>query len=144
MRTMPRVVSLALLGIALFPATAPLAASPMRPGLWELNFATNVGKQSVAGDPARECVTQKDVASETATLPRPGDCKVSNVRAVGKHTTYDLACTMDDATMNGNMELMFDAEQYSGKAEMWVKGKDAQERPVVMTISAKRIGDCTK
>jgi hypothetical protein len=127
----------------LLPHAAAWAASPMQPGLWELDFATSVGKQSVPGEVSRECVTAKDIASATATLPRPGgDCKLSNVQATGKRTSYDLACTMDDGAMRGHMELVVEANRYSGTAEMKWKGGDQPERPVTMTIAARRLGDC--
>jgi hypothetical protein len=136
---------LPLLGVLLLANTTVRAASPMQPGMWELNFGTSVGKQSIPGDASRECVTPKDIESATATLPRPdGDCKLSNIKTDGKRTTYDLACTMDDMSMNGRMNLVVDADHYGGEAQMTIKRKGTPDRPVTMLITARRVGDCPK
>jgi len=124
---------------------AAAAASPMRPGLWELSVSTVVDGQSQPVSTARECISQADIDSDTKTLPRPdGDCKLSDIVTNGARTMYDMVCKADNITSRGRMDVTMGGERYDGKTNMVISGIGKTDVPMTIVVSARRTGDCSK
>jgi len=117
----------------------------MEPGLWELSMSANVSGKVETAPATRECVTQADIDDGTRVLPRPdGSCKLANVQRSPERATYEITCTQPAMTTNGRIEISFAGDRYEGKASMNVTEAGAKEVPLLMTITARRVGDCTK
>jgi hypothetical protein len=133
------------LGIILLLPAHALAAGGMQPGLWELSLTVDVNGRAETIPAARECVSQADIDSGNRTLPRPdGNCTLSNVARSSDRATYELACTKDTLATQGKADIRFGGDRYDGKVDLTVTEKGGASAPFVMTIAAKRIGDCTK
>jgi hypothetical protein len=141
-RTLAVVPSLAI--ILLLPTPA-LAAGAMQPGLWELSLTFDVSGNAQTVPAARECISQTDIDSGDRTLPRPdGTCSLSNVERSSGRATYELACTNDTLATKGKADIRFNGDRYDGKVDLTVTEKSGKSAPLIMTIAAKRIGDCSK
>jgi len=117
-----------LLACGSLAAGTALAGAGMEPGLWELSMSANVSGKVETAPATRECVTQADIDDGTRVLPRPdGSCKLANVQRSPERATYEIA-----------------GDRYEGKASMNVTEAGAKEVPLLMTITARRVGDCTK
>ena len=128
----------------LLPAVA-LAAGGMQPGLWELTLTIDANGRGQSIPAARECISQADIDSGNRTLPRPdGNCNLSSIERSLERATYDLACTNETLAMQGKAEIRFGGDRYDGRVDLVVTEKSGKSAPMVMTIGAKRIGDCTK
>jgi hypothetical protein len=124
---------------------AALAADGMQPGLWELLLTIDANGRGETIPAARECISQTDIDNGNRTLPRPdGNCSLSNVDRSPERATYDLACTNDTLTTKGKADIRFGGDRYDGKVDLTVTEKSGKSAPFVMTIAAKRIGDCNK
>jgi len=92
-------------------------------------------------DPA----TQLRHRAKRRTLPRPdGNCTLSNVARSSDRATYELACTNDSLTTQGKADIRFGGDRYDGKVDLTVTEKSGNSAPLIMTIAAKRISDCSK
>jgi hypothetical protein len=141
-RTWPLAPALGI--ILLLPAHA-LAAGGMQPGLWELSLTVDINGRAESIPAVRECISQTDIESGNRTLPRPdGNCTLSNVERSSDRATYELACTKDTLATKGKADIRFGGDRYDGKVDLTVTEKGGASVPFVMTIAAKRIGDCTK
>jgi hypothetical protein len=133
------------LAAALALLLVPAVAAPMQPGMWELSMTVDIEGKPQTAPAGRGCVTQKDIDDGTKTLPRPeGACKLSNVQRTPERATYDLNCTKDALQMRGRAEVTFASESYDGKVILHVTDKNNVGLPIAMTLSAKRVGECTK
>ena len=133
------------LGILLLLPADALAAGGMQPGLWELSLTVDINGRAETIPAARECISQTDIESGNRTLPRPdGNCTLSNVERSSERATYELACTKDALATQGKADIRFGGDRYDGKVDLTVTEKSGASAPFVMTIAAKRIGDCTK
>lgn len=133
------------LGIILLLPAHALAAGGMQPGLWELSLTVDVNGRAETIPAARECVSQADIDSGNRTLPRPdGNCTLSKVERSADRATYELACIKDTFTTQGKADIRFGGDRYDGKVDLTVTEKGGASAPFVMTIAAKRIGECTK
>jgi len=134
----------ALAATLLLPMPA-LADGGMQPGLWELSLTFDVNGRAQTIPAVRECISQTDIDSGTRTLPRPdGNCSLSNVERTSERATYELACTNDTLTTQGKAEIRFGGDRYDGKVDLTVTEKSGRSAPLIMTIAAKRVGDCSK
>jgi uncharacterized protein DUF3617 len=141
-RTWPLASALA---VALLVPPPALAAVGMQPGLWELLLTLDANGHGQTIPAARQCISQTDIDSGTRTLPRPdGNCNLSNVERSLERATYELACTSDTLATKGKAEIRFGGDRYDGKVDLTVTEKSGKSAPLVMTIAAKRIGDCSK
>ena len=116
--------------------------SPMREGNWEV--AVKVSLPGMEGAPAMkqtQCVTAamlKDPASAMPSGPG-GDCKISDYKLSNSVATYKLACTQP-VPFSGSGEMKYaGSDAYTGTLTMDMGGQN-----LVMSIDAKRIGDCGK
>jgi hypothetical protein len=141
MNTIARLSLAAALAVPL----APAVAAPMQPGMWELSMTTDIEGKPTTAPVGRGCITQKDIDDDTKTLPRPdGSCKLSNVQRKDDRATYDLACTTESLLMRGRAEVAFAPERYDGNVSLLVTDKNKVGLQIAMTLSAKRVGECTR
>jgi hypothetical protein len=92
----------------------------------------------------RGCITPKDIADPTKTLPRPnGLCTLANVQRTDDRATYEIACKDKQVTTRGRADIVLAGDRYDGKVALLMTGREGAVIPVEMTISAKRVGDCT-
>jgi hypothetical protein len=134
-----------VLAIVLFLPTPAMAAGGMQPGLWELLLTIDANGRGETVPAARECISQTDIDSGDRTLPRPdGTCSLSNVERSSGRATYELACTNDTLATKGKADIRFNGDRYDGKVDLTVTEKSGKSAPLIMTIAAKRIGDCSK
>jgi hypothetical protein len=134
-----------ILAAALLLPAAALAAGGMQPGLWELLLTIDANGRGQTIPAARECISQTDIDSGDRTLPRPdGSCSLSNIDRSSERATYDLACTNETLATKGKADIRFGGDRYDGKVDLTVTEKSGKTAPFIMTIAAKRIGDCSK
>jgi Protein of unknown function (DUF3617) len=134
-----------LAGLALSMAAMQLAyaASPMRPGLWEVLVQTDLG--AGASPPSRICLTQKEIDDSAKTLPRPSPtCGVVAPKTTQDKTSYDLVCPAPNA-MRGHAEIKYTPNAYEGTVQMTMKVEpNKPERLVKFRFAGSRVGDCAK
>ena len=124
--------------------SAPAPAAPMQPGMWELAIAVTADGQTESAPAGRGCITPKDIADPTRTLPRPGgQCTLANVQRTADRATYDIACKDKQVTTRGRAEVVIAGDRYDGKVTLQMTGRDGKTVPVDMEMNAKRVGDCT-
>ena len=133
--------------IALVALATPLAsavAAPMQPGLWELTIVVTADGQTETVPAGRGCISPKDIADPTKTLPRPnGQCTLANVQRTADRATYEIACKDKQVITRGQADIVLAGDRYDGKVALTMTGKDGMGAQVDMAISAKRVGDCT-
>ena len=132
---------IALVGFATL--STPAAAAPMQPGMWELVIAVTADGQTETVPAGRGCITPKDIADPTRTLPRPaGQCTLANVQRTADRATYDIACKDKQVTTRGRADIAIAGDRYDGKVTLQLTGRDGKTVPVDMEMNAKRVGDC--
>src|SRR5215831_18464134 len=120
------------------------AASPMRPGLWEMTGRMQM--EGMKGDmppfTIKHCVTPKDAeAAETGKLPgadKKGmeNCKVSDYKLSGNKASWNITCTGQHA-MTGTGTMVFSGDTYTQKSVM-----KTQRGTMTLENTGKRLGDC--
>jgi hypothetical protein len=129
------------LAVLMCAASLAFAASPLRPGLWEVLVQTDLG--AGAAPPSRVCLTQQDIDDTSKTLPKPSpSCAVVAPKTVADKTSYDLACPAPNA-MRGHAEIKYAPNAYEGVVLMTMKVESNKpERQVKFTFAGSRVGDC--
>jgi hypothetical protein len=132
-------VALALL------ASAPVchAATPMRPGMWEIT-ARMQGEGTPAGIApitSRTCITAKDVeAMDRGRTPGANkgaeNCEPVNYRQEGNKATWALSC-MGRTPMTGTGSIEFGKDTFTQKMVM-----KSGTGTMTMESSGKRVGEC--
>jgi hypothetical protein len=117
------------------------AASPMRPGLWEVLVQTNLG--TVATPPSRMCLTQKEIDDSSKNLPKPyASCGIVAPKTADDKASYDLVCPAPNA-MRGHADIKYTANAYEGTVLMTMKVEPGKpERQVKFSFAGRRVGDC--
>ncbi len=133
-----------VLGIAATSISAH-AADGMQPGLWELQMSINQNGRSRGLPAARACISQADIDNGERILPRPdGACSLSKVERSPERATYEVACEQEKFTTKGRAEIRFSGVRYDGAVELTMTEKGGDSIPVMMTIAARRLADCSK
>jgi hypothetical protein len=137
-----------LLASALLIATAAVAVyaqNPMRSGQWEVSMQMQMPGMTMPEMKNNTCVTPEQLQRDPASgLPNGARgnandaCKVSDYKVVGNTVTWKMACT-GAQTMNGEGELMFTGDTYTGNIKMMMP-----QGAMTMKMTGKRLGDCTK
>lgn len=130
---------------ALFVLVPPVAAETMQPGMWSLAMIAEADGPPQALPEVKQCISQQDIDDESRTLPRPnGKCTLTNIQRSETRTTYDLACMNGPVQSRGRAEVRFAGDHYDGAVVMALSDRGRPAQRLLMKISAKRIGDCTK
>jgi hypothetical protein len=131
----------ALMGLLALPLS--LHAAPMQPGQWEMAMTFTLDKKTETVPAGRACITQKDIDDPTKTLPRPaGVCNLTNIKRTADRVTYELACQDNHVRTRGVADITFNGDRYDGRVELVLVGKTVTGVPAVMTVNARRVGDC--
>jgi hypothetical protein len=134
--------SVVVVALTMLPASA--VAAPMQPGMWELTMVVTADGQTETVPAGRGCISPKDIADPTKTLPRPnGQCTLSNVQRSDDRATYEIACRDKQVATRGRAEIVLSGDRYDGKVALMMTGREGSGVLVDMAISAKRVGDCT-
>jgi len=116
------------------------SSSPMREGNWEVSMKLNLpGTEGMPAMKQTHCVTAAMLNDPAANVPSgPGsDCKVTDYKLENNVATYKVACTQPMA-INGTGELKYAGpDAYTGTLNIDMGGQN-----IVMTMDAKRLGDC--
>jgi Protein of unknown function (DUF3617) len=116
--------------------------SPMREGSWEVSMKINIpGMEGAPAFKQTQCVTAAMLKDPSSAMPSGpgGDCKISDYKLADNVATYKLACTQP-APVNAVGELRYTGpDAYTGTLTMDMSGQN-----LVLSIDAKRIGDCSK
>ncbi len=132
----------ALLALATLPT--PAGAAPMLPGMWEMVMVVTADGQTETVPAGRACITAKDIADPTKTLPRPnGQCTLAKVQRDDDRATYEIACVDRQVATRGRADIVLAGDRYDGKVDLMMTGRGGSGVHVDMAISAKRVGDCT-
>lgn len=131
-----------LLAIAL--AALP-ASAQMLPGQWSLAMTMEVNGRKQAFPAVSECITRADIDDPVRTLPRPeGKCTLSNVDRTAGRATYDLACINGTLQSQGRADIRIEPERYYGNVSMAMTDKGAPAQMVLISVVARRAGECVK
>jgi len=142
---MMRAKSVVFLALLLSAVQAAAAASPLRPGLWEVVVQADLGGAASAPPPSRMCLSQKDIDDSSKTLPKPSaSCTIVTPKTTDDKTSYDIVCP-GPSPMRGRGDLRSSPNSYDGTILMTMKSAPNQpDRPVKFTFAGRRIGDCDK
>jgi uncharacterized protein DUF3617 len=134
--------------LAVTAVVATLVAAPaawaidMQDGLWEVTT-----RMDMPGMPAgmgahtmQHCYTKKDVQNPKDTLPKDGQCTVTEFNVQGNTTTWTMQCTGDHA-MTGRGSMTYRGTSYAGTVNMQMK-QDGQAMNMTQHIEGRRIGAC--
>lgn len=135
----------AAIGMAAVPAAH--AASPMKPGLWEITVTNDISGMPVKQPPVtvRQCYRPEDVKDPQRMVPRQSDpnfkCDTRNYKLSGDTATWTLACSGSGVNMTGKGSMTMKGDSYSGASsmEMNMAGKTMK---MSQTMSGKRVGEC--
>jgi hypothetical protein len=134
------IVLTAAFGLLALPA---LAASPQKPGQWQITMEMDMPGMPFKMPPMKHtlCLTQEDVDNPQKSLPKDekSNCKISDYKVDGQTVTWSVKCE-GKQPMTGNGEITFDGDSYKG----WTKMKMSDDQEMSMKYSGKRLGDCTK
>lgn len=141
-----RSVLYALVGLVAAAALAAAAQNPMRPGNWEITMQMQMANMPMQMPEMKttQCITPEQLEEDPASgLPRgmrgrggQDQCEVSDYKVDGHKVSWKMSCPQQQ--MTGTGELTFSGDSYTGvmKASM-------PQGEVSMTMTGKRIGDCT-
>jgi hypothetical protein len=139
-----RFVAFAAVAALIVPAT--FAAGPQKAGKWETTVQVEMAGMNMKIPPVTTtvCVTEEDLKDPSKSVPTPGgkgqnsDCKISDYKVDGNKISWSMKCEgKQPVTASGQMTFSGDA--YEGSMKMNTQGHDMS-----MTMSGKRLGDCTK
>jgi hypothetical protein len=142
--------------VAIMLATPLFAELPrLRPGKYEVQTQLAMPGRASAPPRAKEqCIGPedlKDLSRKLSTMPQKPNCAVSDYKQSAGAVRFTQICNVPDASFISKVNLTFPSdESFRGVVELsstW--GPDAPEVPPMyrgstITITAKRIGDCTK
>lgn len=129
------------LAVSISATQLAFAASPMRPGLWEVLVQTDLG--TAAPPPSRMCLTQQEIDDSSKNLPRPyASCGIVAPKTTANSTSYDLVCPAPNA-MRGHADIKYTPNAYEGTVLMTMKVEPGKpERAVKFSFAGSRVGDC--
>ena len=146
-----RIVSV-LIAAALAPVLLA-QAPPLKPGQYEIvsEFSMPGRPGGVPGQKILHCYTAQelqDMANALANRDPKQSCKVQDSKMSGSTLTFTTVCTNPDGrqlTTSGEMTFT-SQESYHGVVRMTSTGRAANPAlgGMTITMTGKRIGDCTK
>lgn len=113
------------------------AATPMKPGLWEVNTTVEIRGMPFQPPPQtmRHCYTEQDV--KESPVPKEDNCKIHDVKSSGNRTTWKMECS-GEAASQGEGEIIHQGDSaYQGRTRMQSQGMMMDVR-----YRGKRIGEC--
>lgn len=136
-----------LLALAALPALA--ADNPMKPGMWEITAQTEMAGMPYKMPPmtSKICITPEMLAKNHGLgeqkSPPGTHCERTDYKISGNHAEWGVSCTGKNA-MSGHGTLTWDSpDSYHGETHLTMQ-MDGHTNNVDQTMSAKRLGECTK
>jgi hypothetical protein len=136
-----------LLLLTLVSAEPTFAAPSINPGDWEYTMKMKI---EGLGIPLPQipvtftgCITQSNPTVETPEMKKAG-CKIVNQKISGNNVTYTGRCVTGDNVMDTNYKMNFQGNSMSGTFDQVRKVSGKVQSTATGTISAKRLGPCTK
>lgn len=128
-------VSLFVVGIV---APEAHAASPIRPGMWEVTSTVEMPGMPGAVPPTtqRHCYKKEDVEDTRKVVPASEDCAMTDYKTTGNKVTWTVKCRGQDAG-TGTGEMVGTGDTYEG----WMKFV-SREMQMTQRFKGRRIGDC--
>ena len=136
-----RKLSLAAVAALTIAAVPTFAATPQKPGNWQITMEMEGMPVQVPPQTFTHCVTKEDVENPERAVPKGRDnanCKISDFKTEGNKVSWSVKCE-GKQPVSGNGEITFSEESYSG----WSKMKMG-EMEITTKMTGKRLGDCTK
>ena len=136
-----RKLSLAAVAALTIAAVPTFAATPQKPGNWQITMEMEGMPVQVPPQTFTHCVTKEDVENPERAVPKGRDnanCKISDFKTEGNKVSWSVKCE-GKQPVSGNGEITFSEESYKG----WSKMKMG-EMEITTKMTGKRLGDCTK
>lgn len=89
-----------------------------------------------------KCLTKKDMVPNTAQKDQK--CEVIDQKIVGNKATWKIRCTDKDGVTEGQGEVVYKGNSYTGNMQMKMTPKDRRSEPMKINykLTGRRIGDC--
>jgi hypothetical protein len=132
-----------LCAVLLVLAIPTFAASPQKPGEWQITTEMDMPGMPMKMPPmtTKVCLTQADIDNPERSVPKVRDdqnCKVSDYKIDGNTVSWSMKCE-GKKPLTATGEIIFAGDSYTGSMKM----KDG-DREMSMKYSGKRTGECTK
>lgn len=126
----------------------PVFAAPsINPGDWEYAMKMKIEGLGLPlpSIPVKftGCITQSNPTVETPEMKKAG-CKIVNQKISGNTVTYTGRCVSGDSVTDTNYKMNFQGSSMSGTFDQVRKVSGAVKSTATGTITAKRLGPCTK
>ena len=133
--------------LTLVSAAPTFAAPSINPGDWEYTMKMKI---EGLGIPLPQipvtftgCITQSNPTVETPEMKKAG-CKIVNQKISGNNVTYTGRCVSGDSVTDTNYKMNFQGSSMTGTFDQVRKVSGKVQSTATGTISAKRLGPCTK
>ena len=127
-------------------STVVFAQSPRRDGRWEISMQMEMpGMPAMAPIKSEQCVTKEQANDPQSAVPPQGansDCKSENTKTTGSKVTWSMRCTTP-TPMTGTGEITYLENSFDGLITMSMD-RGGQPMAMMMKMTGKRLGDCTK
>jgi len=140
-------ILIVLLLLTFAPAEPACAAPSINPGDWEYTMKMKI---EGLGIPIPQipvtftgCITETNPTVETPEMKKAG-CKIVNQKISGNNVTYTGRCVSGDSVMDTNYKMNFQGSSMTGSFDQVRKVSGKVQSTATGTISAKRLGPCTK
>ncbi len=123
-----------------FSITAPAGAAGlnMQEGLWQITSTVSMPGMSMPPTSFKQCITKQDLVPRNS---QPGqECSVGNVKQEGDRVSWTLRCATPGGSMEGNGEITYKGDTFSGDMLMKISGQQGMEMKTHM--EGRRIGNC--
>jgi len=145
--TLTRLAALFSLAFCTASAGSAVAATTMKPGLWEITVQTEMPGMPVKQPPVtmRQCYKPEDVKDPQRMIPRQQDagfkCDTRDYKMSGDTATWNLQCSGQGMSMNGKGSMTMKGESYSGSSVMEMKTA-GQNMKMSQNMRGKWVGEC--
>ena len=133
-------VRLAIVALA-FLALPALAASPQKPGKWQMKMEMDIPGMPFKMPPivTTVCLSEEDVNNPEKSLPKDSksDCKVGDYKIDGNKVTWTIDCPKQKT--KGEGEITYTDDSYAGTMTMHVEDQEMKAK-----YSGKFLGACDK
>jgi hypothetical protein len=144
MNPLPRTIA-AIATLAACLAAPAVQAQNLRPGHYEYTTVTEVLGMKIPIS-FKQCVTQKDVDSNSAYANQQGaeGCTPPEVKRKGGNIAIQFACTKPKMRGEGTGTVTDETFTMDMRVTQFDDSSDLKGRVVHTSLSAKRLGDCTR
>jgi uncharacterized protein DUF3617 len=114
-----------LIGVLAVPACM-FAATPGKPGKWEITTTMEMGGMTRPPVTHTICVTKEDLEKNPESMiPKGrGECKVSDFKTEGNVISWNMSCESERGTMTGSGKITYSGDTYDGYMTMKMGDRD--------------------